>query len=63
MLIGDFMFVRLDLFMYFCKYIFVGDEMRPVIEQHLKGLPADIASKMKFLVQGTEVLPAKTSSS
>ena len=50
-------------FMYFCKYIFVGDEMRPVIEQHLKGLPADIASKMKFLVQGTEVLPAKTSSS
>jgi len=48
-------------FMYFCKYIFVGDEMRPVIEKHLTNLPADIASKMKFLVQGTEVLPSKNS--
>eukprot|EP00116_Pleurobrachia_bachei_P000688 sb/3460950/ len=35
-------------FMYFIKYVFVGDEFKTLLERHLPTLPTDVASKLKF---------------
>ena len=41
-----------DLFvdyMYYNKYIFIGDELKPLIERHLNFIPKDVAAKLKIL--------------
>ena len=56
-LLSDNTVTNPDLFvdyMYYIKYIYAGAEFKPLIEKHLPTLPADISSKLKFLVIGTD---------
>ena len=56
-LLGENSVSNPDLFvdyMYYIKYIYAGVEFKPLIEQHLPMLPANISSKLKFLVIGKD---------